>query len=178
MKGLVLAEKPSLMRAIQAAYHADTYPFILDFAAFHGHLMEMAQPADYDASWEKWSLDTLPMIPKQFRYVPIDKDAVTKIMAKIEAGHYDFLLNCCDAGREGELIFWSFYEANELTLPVKRLWSSTTVEKDLRAALHNLRPASDFENLRASAKFRAEFDWLTGMNFSRAVSLKINRKRG
>lgn len=176
MKGLVLAEKPSLMRAIQSAYQADKFSFDLDFAAFHGHLMGLAQPSDYHTEWEKWSIDELPLIPDKFRYLPVDRDSVQKILAKIKAGHYDFLVNACDAGREGELIFWSFYEANGLTLDVKRLWSSTTVESDLKQALHHLRPASDFDNLRASAKFRAEFDWLTGMNFSRAVSLKTKKK--
>lgn len=177
MKGLVLAEKPSLMRAIQSAYNADKFPFLLDFAAFHGHLMEMAKPADYHAEWEKWELSTLPMIPGKFKYLPKDGDSVKKIMAKIKVGGYDFVVNACDAGREGELIFWSFYEANHLTLPVKRLWSSTTVEKDLQAALHSLRDYTDpaLANLKLSAEFRAQFDWLTGINFSRAVGLKTNK---
>lgn len=176
MKGLVLAEKPSLMRAIQSAYKSDSFPFVLDFAAFHGHLMRLSQPKEYNPDWEKWDLKTLPMIPGQFQYLPEDVKSVDKILAMIRSGRYDFLVNACDAGREGELIFWSFYEANRLSHDVKRLWSSTTEAKDLQAALRNLRPASDFGNLRASAKLRAEFDWLTGMNFSRAVSLKTNKK--
>lgn len=177
MKGLVLAEKPSLMRAIQSAYKADKFPFLLDFAAFHGHLMELAEPADYNAAWKKWELSALPMIPNKFKYLPKDGESVKKILAKIKAGSYDFVVNACDAGREGELIFWSFYEANHLKLPVKRLWSSTTVEKDLQAALHNLRDYTDpaLANLKLSAEFRAQFDWLTGMNFSRAVGLKTNK---
>ena len=80
---------------------------------------------------------------------------------------------------QGELIFWSFYEANHLHQPVKRLWSSTTVESDLQKALHNLRDYDKDESLkhlRESSKFRAQFDWLTGINFSRAVSLKTKKK--
>ena len=181
MKGLVLAEKPSLMRAIQSAYKSEppaSFGFDLDFAAFHGHLMALAQPADYNPEWKKWKVEDLPIIPDPFKYLPSDGESVSKILGKIRAGHYDFVVNACDAGREGELIFWSFYEANGLKLPVKRLWSSTTVESDLRKALHGLRDYSEAElvNLRSSSKFRAEFDWLAGMNFSRAVALKTGKK--
>ncbi len=175
MKGLVLAEKPSLMRAIQSAYRHDRFSFQLDFASFHGHLMELAEPGDYNPTWARWTLEALPMIPEHFCYLPQDRRGVSALLRTIRSGGYDFLVNACDAGREGELIFWSFYEANGLTLPVARLWSSTTVEKDLQKALHDLRPASEFDNLRASSRFRAEFDWLVGMNFSRAISLKTGR---
>lgn len=181
LKGLVLAEKPSLMRAIQSAYKSEpsaAFGFDLDFAAFHGHLMALAQPADYNPDWKKWKIEDLPIIPDPFKYLPSDPDSVRKILAKIKGDHYDFVVNACDAGREGELIFWSFYEANGLRLPVKRLWSSTTVESDLKKALHSLRDSSEPElmHLKASSKFRAEFDWLAGMNFSRAVALKTGKK--
>ncbi len=177
MRGLVLAEKPSLMRAIEAAYkNGGTYPFTLDFASFHGHLMRMAQPAEYNENWKPWKEEDLPLIPEPFKYMPNDVDSTSKIMAKIKAGKYDFLVNACDAEREGEHIFWSFYEANQLTLPVKRLWCSTTLVGDLEKALHNLRDASVFQNLRDAAKFRSQFAWLCGMTFSRAVSLKAKKK--
>jgi len=176
MRGLVLAEKPSLMRAIQEAYNTGSFPFQLDFAAFHGHLLTLAQPADYHEEWKKWDIAALPIIPDQFKYVPVDKASIDKIMQKIKVGKYDFLVNACDAEREGEHIFWSFYEANNLTLPVKRLWCSTTLVGDLQAALSTLQDASRFQNLRDSAAFRAQFDWLAGMNFSRAISLKTNKK--
>ena len=154
LKGLVLAEKPSLMRAIQSAYKSEppaSFGFDLDFAAFHGHLMALAQPADYNPDWKKWKTEDLPIIPEPFKYVPSDGESIRKILGKISAGHYDF---------------------------VKRLWSSTTVEADLRKALHGLRDYSETElvNLRSSSKFRAEFDWLAGMNFSRAVALKTGKK--
>lgn len=178
MRGLVLAEKPSLMRAIQEAYKTGKFSFQLDFAAFHGHLLDLARPADYHAEWKKWEIPALPIIPEPFMYVPTDKASIDKIMGKIKTMGYDFLVNACDAEREGEHIFWSFYEANKLTLPVKRLWCSTTLVPDLQAALSSLYDASDprFQNLRASAAFRAQFDWLAGMNFSRAISLKTNKK--
>lgn len=177
MRGLVLAEKPSLMRAIEDAYKGGgPFPFTLDFAAFHGHLMRMAQPAEYNPDWKQWTVKDLPIIPGFFKYLPDDVQSVNKIMAKIRNGKYDFIVNACDAEREGEHIFWSFYEANKLSLPVKRLWCSTTLKADLVTALHNLRDAADFQHLREAAAFRAQFDWLAGMNFSRAVSLKTNKK--
>ena len=86
MRGLVLAEKPSLMRAIQDAYYAGTFPFDLDFAAFHGHLMGLAAPADYHEEWRKWDLAALPLIPDVFKYLPVDKKSVDAIMARIKGG--------------------------------------------------------------------------------------------
>lgn len=177
MRALVLAEKPSLMRAIQTAYKSGgTFPFVLDFAAFHGHLMRLAEPAEYNPDWKTWNTKDLPLIPDPFRYMPDDKASIEKIMATIRSGKYDFLVNACDAEREGELIFWSFYEANHLTLPVKRLWCSTTLPSDLEKALRSLKDASAFQHLREAAAFRAQFDWLAGMNFSRAISLKSKKK--
>ena len=176
MRGLVLAEKPSLMRAIEGAYKdGGPFPFDLDFAAFHGHLMRQAEPAEYNPKWAPpYKAEDLPLIPEPFKYLPDDVPSVNKIMTKIRNGKYDFLVNACDAEREGEHIFWSFYEANNLKLPVKRLWCSTTLKADLVVALHNLRDASDFQHLRAASFFRAQFDWLAGMNFSRAISLKTH----
>ncbi len=176
MRGLVLAEKPSLMRAIEGAYKdGGPFPFDLDFAAFHGHLMRQAEPAEYNPKWAPpYKAEDLPLIPEPFKYLPDDVPSVNKIMTKIRNGKYDFLVNACDAEREGEHIFWSFYEANNLKLPVKRLWCSTTLKADLVVALHNLRDASDFQHLREASFFRAQFDWLAGMNFSRAISLKTH----
>jgi len=176
MKGLVLAEKPSLMRAIQSACEGEKLPYQLDFAAFHGHLMRQLKPPEYREDWGKWNLSLLPMIPDPVQYVPDDEKSVRMILAKIKSDGYDFLVNACDAGREGELIFWSFYEANHLTLPVRRLWSSTVEVSDLRKAIHTLRDYTEdaLVNLRESSKFRAEFDWLVGMNFTRAISIKTS----
>lgn len=176
MKGLLIAEKPSLMRAIQSVYSGEKgLGYELDFAAFHGHLMELAEPKVYDARYVKWKLEDLPILPNPFIYLPQDKNSVKVLLAKIRAGHYDFLVNACDAGREGELIFCSFYEANRLTTPVKRFWASDTTVPTIKSALKGLLPASDFAALRQAAKYRAQLDWLTGINFSRAITLKTNK---
>lgn len=167
------------MRQIKEVY--DKNPGILggdtlDFAAFHGHLMALAPPDFYDPALVKWSKGTLPIIPREFVYLPEDKVSVDRLLNQISRGGYDFLVNACDAGREGELIFYSFYEANKLTLPVKRYWASDFTTKNVTAALKNLLPESAKANLRKAAKWRAQFDWLAGMNFSRATSLASGTK--
>lgn len=180
MKGLILAEKPSLMKSIKNAYQSDTYPFHLDFTTLHGHLMELAAPETYHEEWgNRNDSSILPIIPESFRYQAKSAEIanINKILNQIKVGHYDFIVNACDAGREGELIFWSFYETNHLTLPVKRLWCSTTIERDLKNALHTLRDYNEdsLKNLKASSEFRARLDWLSGINFSRAISIKTHK---
>lgn len=176
MKGLLIAEKPSLMRAIKDVYDNDKGNFadILDFGAFHGHLMRMKAPEEYTADWtDRRNTSVLPMIPQQFCYVPEDKDSVKKLLDKIKSGNYDYLVNACDAGREGEHIFWSFYETLKLKLPVKRFWTSSVSRPALKKALNSLQSPSLYDGMRQAAKLRAQFDWLVGMNFTRAASAKM-----
>lgn len=171
---MLIAEKPDLMRKIKAVYDKNPGLLgadVLDFDAFHGHLMALAPPDYYDSKLAKWDADTLPIIPAEFVYLPADEASARRLSDKIKHGGYDFLVNACDAGREGELIFYSFYEAYGFKLPVKRFWADNTTEVSLKDALTGMRPASDYEGLRKASKFRAQFDWLTGMNFSRAVSI-------
>lgn len=177
-KYLLLAEKPSVMRDIKEVYqkHRNDYPFQLEFGAFHGHLMELAKPMDYDPKFKKWSLNDLPIMPAAFVYKESDPESCRKLLSQIRVGNYDALINACDAGREGEHIFFSFYEAHNLNLPVLRFWASDTTEETIRKTLHNLAPASQYDGLRQSAKFRAQLDWLSGINFSRAVSLQTKKK--
>lgn len=173
MHGLLIAEKPSVMRAVEAIYkkEASKLPYTLDFAAFHGHLMQLQEPEDYDPSWKSWQ--NLPVVPAEFRYKASDKKSVDLLTAKIKAGNYDFLVNACDAGREGEHIFYSFYETQGLRLPVKRFWVSSVTAPALKKGLSDLRDSKDYNGLRQSAKLRAQLDWLVGMNFTRAAT---NRK--
>lgn len=167
------------MRQIKAVY--DKNPGLLgadelEFDAFHGHLMALAAPDYYDPKLAEWKAETLPIIPSKFVYLPEDKASAERLSKKIQHGGYDFLVNACDAGREGELIFFSFYEAYGLSVPVKRFWADNTTEVAIKSALTGMRPASDYDGLRKAAKYRAQFDWLTGMNFSRAVSIAGNKK--
>lgn len=175
---LLLAEKPSVMRDIKEVYqkHRGDYSFQLEFGAFHGHLMELEDPADYDPKFKKWNLADLPIMPNEFIYKESDPESCRKLMAQIRAGNYDALINACDAGREGEHIFFSFYESHNLSLPVLRFWASDTTEETIRKTLSNLAPASQYDGLRQAAKYRAQLDWLSGINFSRAVSLQTKKK--
>ena len=93
MKGLLLAEKPSVMRAIQEVYKKEqaSLPDVLEFGAFHGHLMELRSPEEYDTSWEdRQNMAILPMIPSPFSYKPSDRTSVNRLMEKIKQGKYDF----------------------------------------------------------------------------------------
>lgn len=177
MKGLLLAEKPSVMRAIKEVYEKEkALPYQLEFGAFHGHLMELKSPDDYDPAWsDRDNASVLPMIPAQFAYNASDKDSVDRLFQKIKGGGYDFLVNACDAGREGEHIFWSFYETLKLTLPVKRLWITSVTKPAIRQGIHNLKDANIYAGMREASKYRAQLDWLVGMNFTRAATIAMHR---
>ena len=177
MKALLIAEKPSLMRDIQQVYNRMHFADDVDFSAFVGHVVALKEPDEYKEEWGKpWRVEVLPMIPEPFEYKPSKSayDVFKQVRDKIKTGKYDYLINACDAGREGELIFQAFYDAIGCKLPVKRLWASDTTEDTLKEALNNLIPDTEpsLQRLKASSKYRAYFDWLLGMNLSRAITLK------
>ncbi|TCJ98279.1 UNVERIFIED_ORG: DNA topoisomerase-3 [Anoxybacillus amylolyticus] len=179
MKGLLIAEKPSLMRDIERAYRTMEYPDELDFAAFVGHVMELKKPGDYREEWKEWKEEHLPIIPSMFEYQPKEqtKDVYQRIVDLIQHNHYDYLINACDAGREGELIFHAFYSFIQCRLPVKRLWISDTTTETIQAGLMSLLDHHDpsLTRLRQAAEGRAMFDWLVGMNASQACSLRAKK---
>lgn len=182
LKVLIIAEKPSLMREIQNAYNImSTKPFDAEFTCFHGHLMQLQEPADYKKEWGKpWHESVLPMIPEKFVFVPKTecRSDVGNISKRLHDNHYDFVVNACDADREGEAIFWSFYKNSRCGYDVKRLWSSDITAPSLQKAINSLRDYKTDQylcNLRNASFCRMFFDWLTGMNFSRAVSLRLNK---
>ena len=175
-KMLCIAEKPSVMREIKSVYDKYGCSFgCIDFAAFHGHLMSLPDADFYDSRYKKWDKADLPIIP-QFQYIEDDKKSCKELVLKIKSGDYDALINACDAGREGEHIFYSFYEGEKLNLPVYRFWASDVTEESLKKALNNLIDEKQFTGLRLAAKLRAQFDWLTGINFSRSASLQSNAR--
>lgn len=174
-KGLCIAEKPSVSREQKQIAEKNGYADRLDFASFHGHLMRLPSADFYDPKYEKWRKEDLPIIP-DFRYVEEDKKSCAELVRKIKSGGYSYIINSCDAGREGELIFYSFYEAENITLPVYRLWASDVTEETMNKAFHNLLEAKNFEGLREASKLRAKADWLSGINFSRAATLQAQTK--
>ncbi|MFF2531561.1 DNA topoisomerase [Brevibacillus sp. NPDC058079] len=180
MKALLIAEKPSLMKEIKEAYNKFGHKDQITFKTFAGHTMTLVEPHEYKPEWEKWNLAVLPMIPDVFRYKPT-KDKLTmykEIKDEVLNGGYDYVINACDPGREGQHIFFSFYDAIGAKLPVKRIWFSDLTENELSRALNNLRDESEpsLKNMTIASKYRAYFDWLIGLNGTRAVTMVANKK--
>ena len=174
-KALLIAEKPSLMRDVKAVYDKYGFTDTIEFASFVGHVVSLEEPDAYCKEWGSRDISVLPMIPDKFKYKPIErsKDVFNNLVKKIKDGHYDYLINCCDPAREGNGIFYNFYNYIGCKLPVMRMWHNDVTEGELNRALTNLR--DDLKdpflvNLTASSQLRANFDWLIGMNFSRAFS--------
>jgi len=177
---LVIAEKPSLMKAIQSAYNAlvakgGSYPYKLEFTCFAGHAMKLMEPEKYDSRYEKWEESTLPFIPDEFKYEVGVKDLFKNVEEACQRYHPSVLINACDSAREGELIFKSYYRYKNFKTPVKRLWCNNVTEKGLQDALLHLRDDSEMRGLENSAFLRAYFDQLVGVNFTRATTLKAGK---
>ena len=182
MKTLIIAEKPSVARDIVGAlpgsfdehknfYESDDY--VVTFAV--GHLLELSDPEDYDPAWKSWKLDNLPIIPEQFKVRPRDKKSATQlnlIHKLLKRKDVDRVVNACDAGREGELIFTHIYETSETEKPVDRLWINSMTKAAIRDGFEKLRPADQLEPLRDAARSRSEADWLVGMNATRAATTR------
>src|SRR5918995_605323 len=185
MKTLIIAEKPSVARDIVGAlpgsfdehknfYESDEY--VVTFAV--GHLLELSDPEDYDPAWKSWKLDNLPIIPDEFKVRPRDKKSATQlnlIHKLLKRKDVDRVVNACDAGREGELIFTHIYETSETGKPVDRLWINSMTKAAIRDGFEKLRPADQLEPLRDAARSRSEADWLVGINATRAATTRRGR---
>ena len=176
---LVIAEKPSVARDLARVLgmrgggkHAIDGPGrVITWCI--GHLVELEEPAAYDAAWKAWRLDTLPMLPGAFklRPVPGTRDQLGAVRDLLRDRRFDEVVNACDAGREGELIFRYVYELAGCRLPIKRLWISSLTDESIRAGFARLRPGVELDALAAAARCRSEADWLVGMNATRAVTV-------
>ncbi len=143
----------------------------------YGHLCELKEPADYTDLWKRWSLGSLPMLPPRFGIRLIDNQRYRQQFAVIESliRQADEIVNCGDAGQEGELIQrWVMQKAGT-SCPVKRLWISSLTDDAIREGFANLRPGSDFDNLYYAGLSRAIGDWILGMNATRLYSLKYGQ---
>src|SRR5215212_1798630 len=179
-KALVIAEKPSVARDLAGSLpgafkqakdktHLVGDDYILTWAV--GHLVGLAEPDAYDPKLKKWRFADLPIVPEEFKLVPNDERsakqlrAIHKLMADPEV---DRVINACDAGREGELIFAYLYDLAKVKKPVERLWLSSMTKKAIGEAFEQLRPGEEMKPLEAAARSRSEADWVVGMNATRA----------
>jgi len=177
---LCIAEKPSVAKEIaqllQAKTRRDGYfesPNYVVTWTF-GHLCTLFSPEDYDPKWKKWQLDSLPMLPAKYETKVMQDKGVRKQFETIKklCKKADLIINCGDAGIEGELIQrWVLKEA-ECAKPVKRLWISSLTTEAMKDGFRNLKEGADFDNLYYAGMSRAIGDWLLGMNATRLYTLK------
>ena len=180
---LIITEKPSVARAIAAALGANVrgdgciHGNGLIVSWCYGHLIELATPASYDEKLTKWRREDLPILPDPWQTVVMrDKrqqfEILRGLMQRTDVGE---VVNACDAGREGELIFRMVYEKAGCNKSVKRLWLSSMEPDEIRRAFRNMRPGTDYDRLYATSLCRAKADWLVGMNATRLMSLVYHR---
>ena len=144
-----------------------------------GHLIELEDPAVYDGRWKRWDLDTLPMVPAKFQ-LRVSKDSTKQwrvVRELLRRNDVERVVNACDAGREGELIFRFVYDKAACHLPVDRLWISSLTDEAIKDGFAKLAPGSRYDDLGDAARCRAEADWLVGLNATRAMTL-VERGRG
>ncbi|MCO4743136.1 MAG: DNA topoisomerase 3 [Proteobacteria bacterium] len=144
-----------------------------------GHLLELQEPSHYDAAWKRWAFDSLPMLPSQFELRPRQTAqdqwrVVKRLLSDRAIGQ---IVNACDAGREGELIFRYAYQAAGATAPVQRFWASSLTDRAIKTAWGQLRPGPELDALGDAARCRSEADWLVGLNATRAMTC-LARKGG
>jgi len=176
---LIIAEKPGVARDIAEVLgkftkkdgYLENGDYIITWAV--GHLAELAAPEDYHPGLKKWSLNTLPIIPEDFFIKPIDskKQHFRKVKPLFKRSDVNLVVNACDAGREGELIFRYIYFLAECRKPYKRLWLSENTPEAIKRAFSKLKDGSLYDYLFAAAQARARADWLVGMNATRAYTL-------
>ena len=179
---LIICEKPSVAASIAAALgiktKKDGYMESKDFLVSWciGHLVELSQPSCYGNEYEKWSLEALPILPKTWQ-LTVSKDKEKQFLVLKELlfkSDVTEVINACDAGREGELIFRFVMEKAGYKKPVKRLWISSMEESAIRKGFENLKDGKDYDSLYRSALCRAKADWLVGINATRLFSLLYN----
>ena len=180
---LVIAEKPSVAQSLSAVIGAnarkDGY---LEGNGWRvswcvGHLAGLADADSYDPKYAKWRYDDLPILPSDWKMsVGRDKKKQFDILKKLLcAPDVTEVVNACDAGREGELIFRNVYELAGCKKPMKRLWISSMEDSAIREGFENLRPGADYDGLHQAALCRAKADWLVGINATRLFSVLYRR---
>ena len=175
---LVIAEKPSVAGSIAAALGVkekkDGYieggGYLISWCV--GHLVELAEAAAYGEQYKKWSYESLPILPEEWQYtVAADKEkqfaTLKELMHRADVSE---VVNACDAGREGELIFRFVYGVAQCNKPMRRLWISSMEDAAIKAGFADLKDGRDYDALYASALCRAKADWIIGINATRLFS--------
>src|SRR4249919_1365816 len=182
-KTLVIAEKPSvgrdLTRVLPGPFtkhegYLEGPEHVVTWAV--GHLVQLADPDEYDDRFKKWRMADLPIVPDRFKLVVRDersKKQMNVVKRLLDRDEYDRVVNACDAGREGELIFAYLYEKAGAKLPVDRLWLNSMTESAIREGLEHLRDGSEQALLEQAARSRSEADWIVGMNATRAATIRL-----
>ncbi len=180
---LIICEKPSVAKSIASALGAKSRAdgfyegngLIVSWCV--GHLVSPLDAAGYDESFKKWRYDDLPILPEPFRYVtaPGKEDAFENLRSLMGRPDVEAVVNACDAGREGELIFRLVYEMAGCHKPILRLWVSSMEDTAIREGFQNLRPGAEYEALYQSALCRQKADWLVGINATRLFSVLYHR---
>ena len=180
-----IAEKPSVARDIARILGATTsrdgymegngYQVTWTF----GHLCELKEPNDYQPNWHYWTLAALPMVPSRFGIKLIPDQGIEKqfnVISKLYAGA-DEIINCGDAGQEGELIQRWVMQMAHVKCPVKRLWISSVTDEAIKEGFQKLKSQDNYESLYLAGLCRAIGDWLLGMNATRLYTLMYGRNR-
>ena len=182
-KTLLIAEKPSvgqdLARVLKGPFQKkegwlEGPEDVITWAV--GHLVQLAEPDEYDPKFKRWRMDDLPIVPERFKLVIRDERSrkqMAVVSAQLRRDDIDLVVNACDAGREGELIFAYLYEKAKAKKPVKRLWLSSMTNAAIKEALSSLRPAEEMVSLEQAARSRSEADWIVGMNATRAATIRL-----
>ena len=184
-KALVITEKPSVARDITVVLggfteydgYFESATHIVTFAV--GHLYELLPPEEVDEKYKRWTLDALPILPDEFRLKPKkgQSDRIRTIRKLLQRDDTDSVVNACDAGREGELIFREIIDTLNTGKPVSRLWLQSMTSSAIRDGFEHLRPSSEFDGLAASAACRAQSDWMIGMNATRALTKRLKSRK-
>jgi DNA topoisomerase-3 len=184
-KALVITEKPSVARDVVAAlggftehegyWESDAY--VVTFSV--GHIVELLSPEDVDPVYKRWTLDTLPILPEEFRLKQKQgsSERIRTIRKLLRRDDIDQVINACDAGREGELIFREILQFLESDKPTRRLWLQSMTADSIRAGFASLAPGERFDGLGAAAACRSRSDWLIGMNATRALTRRLKGRK-
>ncbi|PYK37513.1 MAG: DNA topoisomerase III [Verrucomicrobia bacterium] len=186
-KSLIIAEKPSvardLARALGKFKHGEDFfeneQYVISWSV--GHVVELQMPEDIDKKkYGFWRLETLPIIPDKFELKPSEHstDRFNVLKKLIARKDFEQLINACDAGREGELIFTNLCRLAKNKHPVKRLWLQSMTPQAIRDGFQNLRDGSEMAGLADAARSRSESDWLIGINGTRAITKRMFGSRG